>query len=300
MGAQIGPNINANSRGYNFLSPLSNISFTGFINENYYLIGSKEENLLANIEISHAFTKNPITNRMEAFISFLLKSKYDGVGNRSPIDLSIALDTSNTMRTIDINHGQSRISLAKEAVGKLISAMDEKTDRMSLITFNQKTKKIFGLSNKKTIQQEYENSLNCLETRGEADLCMALSEAMNNLNSTVDVKKVKRIILITDGQYSDIIGADSYEVPENGPEKRLFDGISHVNKDKMRVLHECGEIPTVEGFKEVKWGFFMTWHTKWLIYDGDPDVQSSNTDDQIRAVYLDDYVLTLEDIPNLK
>ena len=101
-------------------------------------------------------------------------------------------------------------------------------------------------------------------------------------------------------EYCDIIGADSYEVPENGPEKRLFDGLSHVNKDKMRVLHECGEIPTVDGFKEVKWGFFMTWHTKWLIYDGDPDVQSSNTDDQIRAVYLDDYVLTLEDIPNLK
>ena len=101
-------------------------------------------------------------------------------------------------------------------------------------------------------------------------------------------------------EYCDIIGADSYEVPENGPEKDLFEGIGHVNKNKMRVLHECGEIPSIDGFKEVKWGYFLTWHTKWLIYDGDPDVQSSNTDEHIREIYQDEYVITLEDLPNLK
>ena len=102
-------------------------------------------------------------------------------------------------------------------------------------------------------------------------------------------------------EYCDIVGADSYEVPQNGPERNLYLAVKYgTNKNKMEVMHECGQIPSITGFKDIKWGYFMTWHTKWLIYDGDESVQSSNTDEHLIEIYQDDYVITLEDIPNLK
>ena len=74
---------------YNYGSNYAKVSFDGFINENYFQINSKEKNLLLNIEISHGISKNPINNKLETFIGLLLKSKYDGIGDRKPIDLSI-------------------------------------------------------------------------------------------------------------------------------------------------------------------------------------------------------------------
>ena len=92
MGAQLGPNMNANSGSYNYFSGTgyAKVSFDGFINENYFLINTQEKNLVQNLEISHAITKNPITYKRDGFIGIILKSKYDGIGNRQPIDLSIA------------------------------------------------------------------------------------------------------------------------------------------------------------------------------------------------------------------
>lgn len=90
-------------------------------------------------------------------------------------------------------------------------------------------------------------------------------------------------------EYCDILGADSYEVNENGGEKRLFKPVSHLAKGKKPIImHECGKIPTIEQFKEVKWGAFMTWHTEWLI--------DTNTKEELKAIYQSDYVITLEDV----
>ena len=204
-----GPNMHANSRSYNYFSGWAKVSFDGFINENYFSINSQEKNLIQNMEIAHAITTNPITNKKDAFISLIFKSKYDGIGNRQPIDMSIALDISGSMSSIDGKDSKSRLKLAKESLKKLVLIMDPKKDKMSLITFNNKAKNIFGLLNKKEIQQKFVNDIDSLKANGGTDLVEALKAAMNNLNidntETVEniEKREKRIVMITDANYND-------------------------------------------------------------------------------------------------
>ena len=186
---------NLSSSGY------AKVSFDGFINENYFQIKLPEKDLIQNLEISHATTFNPITQKKDTFIGLLLKSKYDGIGNRRPIDLSIALDISGSMSSIDEENSKSRIYLAKESLKKLISLMDDKNDKISLITFNNKAKKIFGLLNKKEIQNKYLKDIDDIKASGGTNLIEALNEAMNNLNHKI--KKEKRIVILTDAVYND-------------------------------------------------------------------------------------------------
>jgi len=206
MGAQAGHNMNANSGSYNYFnsSGYAKVSFDGFINENYFQIQSQEKNLVENLEISHAFTKNPISYKNDAFIGLFLKSKYDGIGNRQPIDMSIALDISGSMSCIDGNDGKSRLTLAKESLKKLVSIMDQDNDRMSLITFNHNSESIFGLLNKEEISRKFLNDIDSIKARGGTDLVLALQASMNNFNLEEQTKKEKRIILITDAAYSDL------------------------------------------------------------------------------------------------
>ena len=161
----LGYNMNAGSSNYNYHSLGSKVSLDDFINENYFEIMNREKNLVQNIEITHAFTTNPITYKKDYFIGFLLKSKYDGIGIRMPIDLSIALDVSGSMSSIDDNDGKSRIKLAKESLTKLVSILDE-NDTMSLIAFNHETEKIFGPSKKDDIQSKYLEKLQNIKANG--------------------------------------------------------------------------------------------------------------------------------------
>ena len=196
--------MNANSGNYNYFSGWAKVSFDGFINENYFKVNSKEKNLIQNLEISHSITKNPITYQNDVFLSLFLKSKYDGIGNRQPIDISIALDISGSMSCIDGNNAKSRLKLAKESLKKLVSIMDKDNDKMSLITFNHKTEEIFGLINKNEIEQKFLNDIDTIKANGGTDLVAALKAAMNNLNMENYEKKEKRIIMITDACYNDM------------------------------------------------------------------------------------------------
>ena len=204
MGNSLGPSMYANSGNYNYFSGWAKVSFDGFINENYFSIDSQEKNLIQNLEIAHAITNNPITNQKDAFISLILKSKYDGIGNRQPIDMSIALDISGSMSCIDGKDAKSRLTLAKESLKKLVSIMDVEKDKMSLITFNHKTNEIFGLLDKNEIQQKFLNDIDTIKANGGTDLVGALKAAMNNLNMENIEKKEKRIVMITDAAYNDV------------------------------------------------------------------------------------------------
>lgn len=94
-------------------------------------------------------------------------------------------------------------------------------------------------------------------------------------------------------EYCDIVGADSYEVAENGAEKRLYTGVNKVAKNRKPLwMHECGQIPTVEQLEKTPWGSFMTWHTEWLI--------DTNTKESLNAIYNSDYVITLDELPSFK
>jgi len=201
-----GSDMNANSGSYNYFSSDAKVSFDGFINENYFLLDKRELNLVQNISIAHAITKNPFNYRKDAFIGLFLKSKYDGYGNRHPIDISIALDVSGSMGTIDGNDGKSRIQLALESLTKLVGIMDQETDRISLITFNHETQKIFGLLGKNEIENKFLNDLKSIKDGGGTDLVLALKGAMDNMDINEEDKKIKkdkRIIMITDADYYD-------------------------------------------------------------------------------------------------
>ena len=92
-------------------------------------------------------------------------------------------------------------------------------------------------------------------------------------------------------EYCDIVGADSYYVATFGAESRLYSKLYELIGDsKPIVFHETGLIPTAQQFKEVPWGWFMTWHTTWLT--------EKNTTEALYALYNDPYVITLEDLPN--
>ena len=199
-----GPDMNANSGNYNYFSRDSKVSFDGFINENYFLTKTQEKNLIQNLEITHAITKNPITYKKDAFIGLFFKSKYDGIGNRHPLHMSIALDISGSMDSYDNSDNKTRIELAKESLKKLISVMDEKNDKMSLITFNHKTNKLFGLLNKNEIEKKILNDIDSIRAGGGTDLVEALREATKNMDETNEnIKIERRIIMITDVDYYD-------------------------------------------------------------------------------------------------
>ena len=204
MECAFGPSMSANSGNYNYYSNYSFISFNGFINENYFNIISQEQNLVQNIEMSHAITKNPFNYEKDAFLGLMLKSKYDGIGKREPIDLSIALDISGSMSLTDEQDKKTRLDLAKEALIKLISIMDENNDRLSLITFNEGTQKIFDLLNKTEIQSKFIDTINSIQSEGGTNLVEAVIAAMDNMNINNETNnKKKRIVLITDAYYED-------------------------------------------------------------------------------------------------
>ena len=93
-------------------------------------------------------------------------------------------------------------------------------------------------------------------------------------------------------RYCDIVGADSYEVSQNGAEGRLFNPVYKIVGDaKPITLHETGLIPTVEQFRSVPWVWFLTWHTTWLTED--------NWYERLNEVYNSDYVITLDELPDL-
>lgn len=88
-------------------------------------------------------------------------------------------------------------------------------------------------------------------------------------------------------EYCDAIGADSYEAFS----PYLYNKVDAVTKKpKPRCYHECGLNPTVEELKAVPWVWFMTWHTNYLI-------DENNTDD-LSALYNDDYIITLDELPD--
>ena len=204
MGSSIGPSMCANSGNYNYYSEFAYISLNGFMNENYFSIYSPEKNLVQNLEISHAITTNPFTYKKDAFLGLMLKSKYDGIGKREPIDLSIALDISGSMFCTEEYETKTRLDLAKEALTKLVSIMDDSNDRMSLITFNEKTQKIFELSNKSEIQKNQLSKLTSIKSGGGTNLLDAAKAALDNLNLNKESSaNRKRLVFITDAYYED-------------------------------------------------------------------------------------------------
>lgn len=92
-------------------------------------------------------------------------------------------------------------------------------------------------------------------------------------------------------EYCDIVGADSYEVSENGAEKRLYNIVKSIaGKNKPLIMHECGLIPDIEDLKKVKWAGFMAWHTNYLT--------DENSEEHLNEIYNSEYVITADELPD--
>ncbi len=92
-------------------------------------------------------------------------------------------------------------------------------------------------------------------------------------------------------EYVDIVGADSYK---DGANNNLYKKVTDiVGKDVPVCFHECGRIPTAAQLKKdnTKWVWFMTWHTEYIT--------DKNDTDDLKAIYNDEYVITLDELPKL-
>ncbi len=94
-------------------------------------------------------------------------------------------------------------------------------------------------------------------------------------------------------EYVDIVGADTY-VDNTNSLVGIYQKAAQVT-NKAVCLHENGPIPdpdklTAEG---AKWLWFMTWHTSFI------DSHAINTASYVKHVYTSDYVLTLDELPDV-
>jgi len=94
-------------------------------------------------------------------------------------------------------------------------------------------------------------------------------------------------------EYVDIIGSDTY-VNHTNSLVQQYNKTAQVAK-KPVCLHENGPIPDPEKMKAdgAKWLWFMTWHTSFI------DSNQFNTTDYIKRIYNSDYMLTLDELPDI-
>ncbi len=93
-------------------------------------------------------------------------------------------------------------------------------------------------------------------------------------------------------EYVDISGADNYGAGTQLAKYQKVD--SFIEKDIPLAYHENGEMPMPDELIEdgADWVWFMTWHTEWLI--------DKNSKETINEVFNHDYVITLDELPDLK
>ncbi|MBQ9384753.1 MAG: hypothetical protein IJT87_11010 [Ruminiclostridium sp.] len=116
----------------------------------------------------------------------------------------------------------------------------------------------------------------------------------HGLDNLIWVLGFSHLNLFADGwypgnEYVDIAGADSYD---KGANNALYEMTDRMTPDYMPLcFHECGTIPTVAELKKAPtdWVWFLTWHTNYITDENAPEA--------LNAIYSDDYVITLDELP---
>ena len=171
----------------------STLTYEGLFNENYFLINNRETSAYYNLEVSNASVLSPITNKREYYLGFLLKSKYDGIGLREPIDIGLSIDISGSM------YGES-ISFTKKSVIKFVENLNER-DNICINTFNDESNLIIPFKKKNDLNN-LESIINSLEADGLTDIYEGLFGIYTELKKFYDKgNKAKRVIILTDMEY---------------------------------------------------------------------------------------------------
>ena len=92
--------------------------------------------------------------------------------------------------------------------------------------------------------------------------------------------------------YVDIAGADNYRPGTQATMYRAAEQI--VGPHRLLAYHECGPIPDPDALiaEQIHWSWFLTWHTI--------HIRNQNTPEALRKIYHHPYVLTLDELPNLR
>ena len=198
------------------------VTHEGTINENFYKLKQKETKLISNFEVSYASIKNPITEKREYFLGLLGKSKYDGVGLREPIDIGIALDISGSMSCNINEKSESRLEIAKKSLITFINNLSE-NDNISITAFDHECLNIVSFANAKKFLADKKNidKINKLNPNGGTDIYKGLKEVYDNMmNTKNNINKQRRIILITDMDYSE--DSNFIDLCKNMPKNNIF------------------------------------------------------------------------------
>lgn len=91
-------------------------------------------------------------------------------------------------------------------------------------------------------------------------------------------------------EYCDIIGSDTYD---NSTNAKAWKRLKALNTDKPMAFHECGNVPAVDKFINdgCIWSWFMIWHTDHI---------KNNNADNLKKVYNDSMVITLDELPDFR
>lgn len=200
---------------------LDSITYDGIINSNYFQIEDSNSTDLLSLELDSVEWYNPYFNMNEVIVSMIMKTKYDGIGARKPIDLVFVLDKSGSMSSSLGKSQKSCISLAKEAILKLIEFLNE-DDKISLVAIDTRSTTVFPLTfikNFKIDKELYDktiNDINLIIASGGTELCAGYEGALSQFGcsynkesnqieniSTVteNTLREKRIIYSTDMNY---------------------------------------------------------------------------------------------------
>lgn len=199
---------------YGILPTKNSITYQGIINSLLYNVKNSDSNEILDIESNFIDWFNPINNHSEKFCSLLIKTKFDGIGYRRPIDLVFVLDKSGSMSSKlgeNKNSFKSCIDLAKTAFIELIENLNL-DDRISLIAVDNKAYTILSLTSKQNIKEGNMKEFNSEKSLFEAiknidadngtDLCEGFREALLQFNMEETnleyANREKRIIYTTD------------------------------------------------------------------------------------------------------
>ena len=178
------------------------MTYDGIFSENYFQIESREFECVNSIEVSHAIAKHPISQKIEKFIGVMCKSKYDGIGIKEQIDLSIAIDCSKSMDNGYNSYSyhqkiSTNLDFAKEITKRIINQINEK-DRIAITYFGLESSVLLPLTLKSEITKEMIDKMKSIKKRGSTYFFSGLEGAYKQLEKSTSNNK--RIIMLTDGK----------------------------------------------------------------------------------------------------
>ncbi|KAJ5075863.1 straightjacket isoform c [Anaeramoeba ignava] len=178
----------------------NSITYKGIFSEYFFYYGKQEEKELLTTDTSTAITINPLTKEKEYFLSFGLKSKYDGEGikkyGRPPLNLMIILDISGSMSDSfridnDLNENEAianKLEIAKRAIIGLLPHLND-SDNFGMVIFDSVAEIFENFGNwKEKNKEDILERMKSLKPRGGTNMEKGLSKGAKMIQKFYSTK----------------------------------------------------------------------------------------------------------------